>query len=229
MRRRAVRDLVTVLGVVVILGGVVFANTQMFRTSDKERYDKARSEIEAERSTEGIDILPWDLLKKTKGGKGSVPKYAEEVEALADKAVNLIGFMVPLYQTSEMTEFMVLPVPIQCYFCDSPPLREVMLVTVAEGNPAEYVEEPLLISGVLHLNAVKGARFLYSIDEAQWGAASKTGKLSRKEMKQQHLMHVLQEKMKQQGITEEVVEGIEEAPPVSGEATGQSQPASPSP
>lgn len=200
MRRRAVRDLGTALGVVAVLGGVVIFNTQIGRVGLAQRYEEYREQLEGQRSDEGTEILRWDVLKKTKGGKGIAPSFVEELRSLEGAVVNLIGFMVPLYQTAEMTEFMILPLPIQCYFCENPPVREVMLVAMAEGEQADYVEEPVLISGTLKLNDKKGAKFFYSLEEANWGAADKGGALHRKQMSMQHRMHALKQRLEAAGI-----------------------------
>jgi hypothetical protein len=172
VRRRVWREAGTILGVALVLVGVVFFNSQYQRLGKYDRYDKMRTKIETARRQAGMEILNWKLFQSTKGTYRSGAKYHTDLLGYNGQRANLIGFMVPLEQFRSMSEFMLLPVPIECYFCESPPMRDVMLVSMREGNLANLVEEPVLINGTLQLNEGPSQQFFYTLEDAQWGAAT---------------------------------------------------------
>ena len=55
MRKRLVRDFVTLAVVVLILAGLLFLNMQLRRSTLKERYDEYRASLEEERGAEGLN------------------------------------------------------------------------------------------------------------------------------------------------------------------------------
>ena len=176
MRRRVVRDLGTIVGIVVILAAVVFINGYMRRGTLATEMEKVRRKAESEQITIGTELLSWSLLRETKGTTRSGPALASDLLAKKDTSVNLIGFMVPQYEFRQMTEFILLPLPIECYFCQAPPMREVVLVQMAKDAKVDLVKEPVLISGELTLNEGKGTKFFYVLKNATRGAAEKGGR-----------------------------------------------------
>ncbi|NIA12917.1 MAG: DUF3299 domain-containing protein [Nitrospiraceae bacterium] len=213
MRTRAKRDLITLLGVVLILAGVVGVNTYMRLDSLKEQYEKLRIQFEDKQKGKGHTLLEWGLLKETKGKFRSGPTFSEDLESLHGELVNICGFMSPIDQFRKVTEFMLLPVPLTCYFCDSPPMREIIEIRLAK--PADIVNEPVLIGGTLKLNK-KGDLFFYTIDNAKWNEAvdmKQVKSLTKQKTDEEHRAH-LREGFRQlrEGQKEEVLMDGQEPP-----------------
>ncbi|MBN2308573.1 MAG: DUF3299 domain-containing protein [Candidatus Hydrogenedentes bacterium] len=219
MRRRAVRDLVTLLGVVLILAGVVAANVYMRLDSLKELARKARIQMEKQRKAEGVKLLEWETLRTTKGTFRSGPRFKPPMEGVDNHACNIVGFMAPIDQFRKVSHFMLLPMPITCYFCESPPLREVIEVQLREGVTADMVNEPVLIGGLMRLNRDKGAPFFYTLSEAKWGEAVTDEEFTEKQTPEEHREHLLVEFKKLLGETDEgdVMLPPDEAPSGSGQ------------
>lgn len=190
MRKRAVRDIGTMFGVVVILGGVVFFNGYMRRGTLATYYEDLRVKTEKQQSGQGVTLLEWNLLRKTKGSKRTGPKFDAGLAEIRDTTVNLIGFMVPLYSFRQVNEFLLLPLPVQCYFCEAPPMRDVMLVQMAEGETTDIVNEPVIVSGTLTLNEGPGTKFFYVLKNSSREAAEKGGKLTRKNIRPETIQHM---------------------------------------
>lgn len=188
IRRRVVRDLGTIAGIAVILAGVVGLNIYYRLDSLKAKYDAIRRTAEATRAKQGVELLSWDDLRKTKGNLRSGPTFDPAVveRAKDGRSVNLMGFMTPIDQFKNVSHFMLLPLPIQCYFCEMPPIRDVMLVRMNKGEVVDIVEEPVLISGRLVLNDGPGHKFFYSIEEATWAPGHSNKPLTTKTFSQQH-------------------------------------------
>ncbi len=166
MRRRVVRDLGTIIGVVIILSGVVGVNIYMRLEGLQEKFDALRRAYEQEATDKGTELLDWGVLRKTKGSVRSGAKYAEELQPKNGQLVHLMGFMTPIDQFREATHFMLLPLPIECYFCQAPPLRDVMLVKMTKGEAVNLVEEPVMMTGRLVLNSGTGENFFYTLEDA---------------------------------------------------------------
>ncbi|HRI88008.1 MAG TPA: DUF3299 domain-containing protein [Candidatus Hydrogenedentes bacterium] len=188
MRTRVVRDLGTIAGIVVILAGVVGVNFYYRLDGLKQKYDRIRRVAEAERAKTGMELLSWDLLRETKGNLRSGPKFSEKlIERVKDgRTVNLMGFMTPIDQFKDVSHFMLLPLPIECYFCRMPPMRDVMLVRMAQGETTDIVEEPVLVSGGLELHEGPKQKFFYSVQNASLQAGQSGAKLSKKNFSEQH-------------------------------------------
>jgi hypothetical protein len=152
--------------VVVILAGVVGVNVYMRLEGLQAKYDKMRRAYEANATQSGTELLDWGLLRKTKGSLRSGPTFDEELLPIGGQVVKLIGFMTPIDEFRDVSHFMLLPLPIECYFCQAPPLRDVMLVRMAEGELVNMVEEPVLMSGRLVLNQDSGEKFFYTLEDA---------------------------------------------------------------
>lgn len=183
MRRRVVRDLGTIIGVVVILAGVVGVNFYMRLEGLQEKYDQIRRSYEQQAVQTGTELLDWELLRRTKGSLRSGPTFDEELKTIAGQSVNLMGFMTPIDEFRDATHFMLLPLPIECYFCNAPPMRDVMLVRMTEGERVNMVEEPVLMSGTLKLYAGGEDKFFYTLQNA---VRTTMGETTEKRFTQQH-------------------------------------------
>ena len=100
--------------------------------------------------------------------------------------MHIIGYQVPNEEFRQMHEFMLLPVPIECYFCESPPMRDVVYVKMKEGTTANLVNEPIMINGTLRLHEAPKSDYFYVIEEAAWGKAEKDQTLTQKEVAPEH-------------------------------------------
>jgi hypothetical protein len=188
VRVRTKRELLVGLGVIAILASIALANSAYQRGDLSVRMDKYRRQIESGRQKEGLDLLSWDLLRKTTGTVAKGPTFAKDLLGKDKQPVDIVGFMVPLEQFRNMTEFLLLPLPIECYFCQMPPMRDVMVVEMAEGKNTNVVKEPVLINGELTLNQGPGTRFFYSIKNAKMGPGKRDAKLTPKSISQQHMI-----------------------------------------
>ncbi|HPO16102.1 MAG TPA: DUF3299 domain-containing protein [Candidatus Hydrogenedentes bacterium] len=188
MRRRTKQEFVVIIGVVLLLVAVVLVNGYFQRSSLTDKMEAIRKKVEEGRKTEGLDLLPWPLLQKTTGTMSKGPSFDERLLKYDQQHVDIVGFMVPLEQFRNMTEFLVLPVPIECYFCQSPPMRDVVVVQMEKGKGTNLYREPVLINGILNLKQGPNTKFFYIITEANMGPGKRGGKLTIKDIAPQHMI-----------------------------------------
>ncbi len=188
MRRRVVRDLGTIAGIAVILAGVVGLNIYYRLGGLQAKFTAIRKAAEISTAKQGVDLLDWDLLQKTKGSLRSGPTFDKDLVARAKEGrrSNLMGFMTPIDQFRDVSHFMLLPMPIECYFCRMPPMRDVMLVRMTEGEVTQIVEEPVLITGKLNLHEGPKQKFFYSMTNSGMRAGNSGEKLTVKSINEEH-------------------------------------------
>jgi hypothetical protein len=230
VRRRVAKEIGTALGIIVILAVVILVNGYMRRGSLSEQMEQVRRQAEASQQDLGVSIFSWDLLRKTTGTRRAGPTFDKQLAEHNDKPVSLVGFMVNMYELRAMKEFLLLPLPIECYFCQAPPMRDVVLVQMAEDRTADLMREPVLIEGDLKLNEGPGTKFFYVIKNAEVGAGKRGGKLHRKTITQEHVMHAVGAKQAEEEQKQKLLEGQEPpmaAPESPAPAPGTAPPAPP--
>jgi hypothetical protein len=187
MRRKAKRDLMALAGVAVVLVAVVFANLTFQRQGLWEHYENLRLEAEKERKSKGYNLLDWELLQMTTGSVRKGATYNEVLLAKDSDPINLMGYMQPLNEFRNMSEFMMLPVPIECYFCKRPPMRDMVLIHLEEGQTAQLVKDPMLVNGTLTLNKEPGSKFFYTVDDANIGPGKEGSTPERRDIPTEHM------------------------------------------
>jgi hypothetical protein len=190
VKRRAKRDLITLLGVVVIIAGIVGVNTWTRLDTLKEHYRKMRMALEEKYRSEGYYVIEWDAMRQTKGSVRSGAEFPEALKERDGQLNNICGFMMPIDQFRNVSEFMLLPVPLICYFCDAPPMRDVIEVKLTSAG--KMINEPIVVGGRLNLHEEPGADYFYTMEEALWNEAVKEGESTDKEMDMEHKIHHIQ-------------------------------------
>lgn len=188
MKRRTKRDITIFLAVIVVIGGVAFANSQLRRQGLADQYDKLRVRLEKARVEQGIDLLKWSTVRTTKGSLRDGGHFSDDLLQYDGKEVHMIGFMVPEEQFRNVTEFLMLPIPIECYFCAMPPTRDVLYVKLQEGETTQIYKEPVLMSGTFTVHQGQGVKFFYSLQNATFKAAEEGGSLTKRRLQLQHMV-----------------------------------------
>jgi len=189
MRRRTKRDLGVLLGALAIIGTITFVNMQFIRGSLAQEMNEKRQGFEKARLEEdGIRYLDWRLIKATRGSLKNGGEYAQDLLAQENKVTYLIGYMVPEQQFRDVSEFLLLPIPIECYFCSMPPSRDVVLVKMAEGETTNFYDQFVLIKGVWNNMEGPSTKFFYSLEGAYVAPAEKGAELVKKRIKVEHML-----------------------------------------
>ncbi len=198
MKRRAKRDLLTLFAIVAVLAGIVGTNVYMRLDTLKEQFAKMRMAREASLEAKGVKLIYWDMLRETKGTRYTGPKFSQELLDMDGDPVNICGFMAAINQFRKVTEFMLLPVPMVCYFCESPPMRDIIKVELIE--PGDLVNEPIVVGGFLALHKEPKQPFFTTIGPAKWDepvdvdalkAQLEELKKSEKEVSEDHKKHLI--------------------------------------
>ena len=190
MKKRTKRDIGIFFALIGLIGGVAFANAQFRRGDLAEKYERLREGLEAGHLQEGMNLLAWSLVRKTKGSLHRGGTFAADLFDYNEQPVHMIGFMVPLETFINVTEFMMLPIPIECYFCAMPPSRDVLYVQLQEGETAQIFAEPVLVLGTFKVHEGPEQKYFYSLEDATIKAAEDGGELTRRRQQLQHMLPV---------------------------------------
>jgi hypothetical protein len=96
--------------------------------------------------------------------------------------------MVPENKFRDVEEFLMLPLPIECYFCKRPPVHDVMAIQMEAGTTTQIFEGPILVNGVLRLHEGPKQKYFYSIDHAALESAEKGGQLKKRYIPPEHML-----------------------------------------
>jgi len=124
-----------------------------------------KQEFLAAQIDEYIDVAPngldWKLFAQTKEipykkmlddgveYEGLRPEFPEDLKKLDGQQITLKGFMFPLQQTDEQTEFLFGPFPLSCPFHYH--VGPSLVIEAHATNPISFDFDPITVSGTLEL------------------------------------------------------------------------------
>lgn len=80
----------------------------------------------------------------------------------------LVSGHVHTQKFSGVTELLLMPLHLDCYYRHRPLLRETVFVRMAEGVQIEFTDgSPLILTGKLQLNRHTGPKFFYVLRDAE--------------------------------------------------------------
>ncbi len=188
MKRRTRRDLSVFVGAIAVIGGIAFVNSQLTRGNLAKQFEEKRAELEAEVSETSANLIKWTEMRETKGTLRKGGHFVDELLAMDGDRVHIIGFQVAMEQFRDISEFVLLPIPLECYFCSMPPARDVLLVTMAEGETTSIYKEPVLLEGTLTVNQGPDQKFFYTLKDTYLKSALDGGELTKKRLQLQHML-----------------------------------------
>jgi hypothetical protein len=93
---------------------------------------------------------------------GNLP---EDVKALNGAKIRTHGFMIPLDQADNITEFALVPSLFACCFGQPPQVQHTMVVHTPKGKAVGYFPDEIVIEGALVVNEKKEDGLIISVFE----------------------------------------------------------------
>jgi hypothetical protein len=120
----------------------------------------------------GSVLLDWDVLLAFEYQKATgLTTLPETIRALEGKRVTMVGFMMPLYEFTDIRQFAFVGSHWSCCFGRPAGLNGTLNVTLAaDAKSLEHTLEPLRVVGTFHAREVKESGFLlsiFSLDDAR--------------------------------------------------------------
>lgn len=118
-----------------------------------------------------VPWVPWKTFEQVTYGdpdKQTDPKFAEKLQALAGKEVQVEGYMIPLDVSHAQKNFLISAYPvINCYFCGpGGPKGPYQVVEIQAQQPLEYRKAAVMLQGKLELLNDDPMGLLYRLTNA---------------------------------------------------------------
>jgi Flp pilus assembly protein TadD len=114
----------------------------------------------------GINALPWSVVAETTLDRKYRPTFPRYLKELDGKKVTLNGYMQPLGEDAELSDFLLIEYPVGCWYCEQPEMTAIVLVELPEGKAHHFTRGRVRVRGKLTLNARDPENFLYTIRDA---------------------------------------------------------------
>jgi hypothetical protein len=140
-------------------------------------------EMSAEKRTKHPAPKPGDVLAMTikelgnfeydadKGG--NIP---EDVKALNGATLRLNGFMIPMDQATNISQFALVPSLFACCFGQPPQIQHTIIVNCPKGKAVAYYPDEISVEGKLKVDEKKEDGFIVSIFEMECSSVKPAAK-----------------------------------------------------
>ena len=91
---------------------------------------------------------------------GNIP---EDVKKMSGCSVRLRGYMIPLDQRENITQFALVPSLLSCCFGKPPQVHHSVISICPKGKAANYYADEIMVEGTLHVEEKKDEGYIVSI------------------------------------------------------------------
>ncbi len=172
-----------IVAILVIGAGLILTNIMVTASTERkvafqEALYKLREERKAQAKLEteeyiqtaaapmqsgGVRITFNDLREYRYSKRDRYP-LPEKLKALKGQEVNIAGYMIPMSEALDVTEFMLVQIPFfGCCYSVPPEPNETVMVKMAKGKKTEYVYTPIRVTGKFDIQETKIDGFVVSL------------------------------------------------------------------
>ncbi len=181
LNTQKMKKIVTIL---VIGAGLILTNIMVTASTEKKvAFQEALYKLRAERKTQeklaetesyiqtaaatmqsGGVRLTFNDLREYRYSKRDRYPLPEKLKALKGQEVNIAGYMIPMSEALDVTEFMLVQIPFfGCCYSVPPEPNETVMVKMAKGKKTEYVYTPIRVTGKFDIQETKIDGFVVSL------------------------------------------------------------------
>ena len=95
---------------------------------------------------------------------GNIP---DDVLKLSGATIRLNGFMIPMDQAENITQFALVPSLFACCFGQPPQIQHTVVVNCPKGKAVSYYPDEIIVEGKLKVEEKKDDGFIVSIFEVE--------------------------------------------------------------
>ena len=93
---------------------------------------------------------------------GNIP---DDVKHLSGATVKLAGFMIPMDQAENITQFALVPSLFSCCFGQPPQIQHTILVHCPKGKSLSYFPDEIVVAGTLKVDEKKDEGYIVNVFE----------------------------------------------------------------
>ena len=104
---------------------------------------------------------------------GNIP---QDVKDLSGCTVRVPGFMIPMDQADNITQFALVPSLFACCFGQPPSIQHTIVVNCPDGKAVSYYPDEIIVEGTLRVEEKKEDGFIVSVFEMDVNSVKPAGK-----------------------------------------------------
>jgi hypothetical protein len=104
---------------------------------------------------------------------GNIPP---DVTALSGSTLRVTGFMIPMDQADNITQFALVPSLFACCFGQPPSIQHTIVVNCPKGKAVSYYPDEIVVEGKLKVEEKKEDGFIVSLFEIEVNSVKPAGK-----------------------------------------------------
>lgn len=129
--------------------------------------------VDATSAQSGGTRLTFNDLREYRYSKRDRYPLPEKLKALKGQEVNIAGYMIPMSEALDVTEFMLVQIPFfGCCYSIPPEPNETVMVKMAKGKKTEYVYTPIRVTGKFDIQETKIDGFVVSLYQIEASAVT---------------------------------------------------------
>ncbi len=181
LNTQKMKKIVTIL---VIGAGLILTNIMVTASAERKvAFQEALYKLRAERKAQAKSVetesyiqtaaatmqsggvrLTFNDLREYRYSKRDRYPLPEKLKALKGQEVNIAGYMIPMSEALDVTEFMLVQIPFfGCCYSIPPEPNETVMVKMAKGKKTEYVYTPIRVTGKFDIQETKIDGFVVSL------------------------------------------------------------------
>ncbi len=184
------RNIVSIIG---IIAGLIALNLILSaQYEEKEAFASALKKLRAEhRQTQALSDemsgpfrltalgtptrITFNDLREYRFSRKANNPIPEKLKALQGKEVSLAGYMIPMSEALDVTEFMLVQMPFfGCCYSVPPEPNETVMVKMQKGKSTPYVYSPIRVTGTFKIQETKIDGFVVSVYEIEASQVKET-------------------------------------------------------
>ncbi|MFN3562425.1 MAG: DUF3299 domain-containing protein [Chloroherpetonaceae bacterium] len=176
----------------IIIGIVIINLIVSAQVSEKEAFASALKKLRAEHRQlpkqerdpetnirqvflENAIRITFNDLREYRFSRKANNPIPEKLKALQGKEVSLAGYMIPMSEALDVTEFMLVQVPFfGCCYSVPPEPNETVMVKMQKGKSTPYVYSPIRVTGKFKIEETKIDGFVVSVYEIEASQVKET-------------------------------------------------------
>lgn len=112
--------------------------------------------------------ITFNDLREYRFSRRASNPIPEKLKALQGKEVNIAGYMIPMSEALDVTEFMLVQIPFfGCCYSVPPEPNETVMVKMQKGKSTPYVYAPIRVTGTFKIQETKIDGFVVSVYEIE--------------------------------------------------------------
>jgi hypothetical protein len=100
-----------------------------------------------------FDDIKFEMKK---GDEFKEPMLTDEIRKLVDRPISIRGYILPSFQQSGITQFVLVRDNLECCFGPGAALYDCILVEMTGGASTSYSVRPVTVEGVFSVRELRG-------------------------------------------------------------------------